>query len=414
MSEAEQLPDGWKSVRLADIGDFKSGSGFPLTFQGNEAGDYPFFKVSDFSNPGNEQALIRANHYISEGVRKRISARIFPRGTIAFAKIGAAIFLERKRATAQDSCLDNNMAGFILSDLAHSRQLILFNFRDFALGDLVSSTALPAISSTDLKGIQFALPEDSEEQKAIAQALSDMDDLIASLDALIAKKRDIKRGAMQQLLTGKRRLPGFSGEWTTFKIGQIFDFLRNGSHARAAFRDNGEVHCAHYGAIHAAPTSHVTPAVFPRLPASAATQLPLVQNCDLLLADASEDLDGIGKSVEITDCEGQKLVAGLHTVLMRPKANAVAPGYGGYLQFTADFKGGLIRIANGISVYGVSKNALREVEIKLPGYDEQIEIAAILLDLQAEIAPLEAKRGKLEDIRRAMMQQLLTGRIRLK
>ena len=414
MIEAASLPEGWKSVRLADIGDFKSGSGFPLAVQGKEAGDYPFFKVSDFSNAGNKQALTRANHYISEAVRKRIGARVFPRGTIVFAKIGAAIFLERKRVTAQESCLDNNMAGFILSDTSHSLQLILRHFRDFALGDLVSSTALPAISSADLKGIHFALPKDTDEQEAIAKALSDIDNLIASLDALIAKKRDIKQGAMQQLLTGKRRLPGFSGEWGNFKVSEVFDILRNGSHARAAFHNNGEVYCAHYGAIHATDRSHVAPTVFPRLPETSATGLPFAQNGDLLLADASEDLEGIGKSVEIIQCGGRKVVAGLHTVLLRPKPDTLAPGFAGYLQFTSDFKNGLLRIANGISVYGVSKNALRQVEIKLPNYEEQKRIAEILLDLQAEIVPLEDKRIKLGHLRQGMMQQLLTGRIRLK
>jgi type I restriction enzyme S subunit len=100
--------------------------------------------------------------------------------------------------------------------------------------------------------------------------------------------------------------------------------------------------------------------------------------------------------------------------LLRPKPGALAPGFAGHLQFTPEFKNGLIRIANGISVYGISKNALREVEIRVPNYDEQEQIAKMLLDLQAEILPLEDKRSKLNDMRQGMMQQLLTGRIRLK
>jgi type I restriction enzyme S subunit len=280
--------------------------------------------------------------------------------------------------------------------------------------ELTDAGAKAGMSLDTIRKLEFLAPQDTDEQKAIAQALSDIDDLIASLDALMAKKRDIKQGAMQQLLTGTRRLPGFSGGWGTFEISEVFDILRNGSHARATFHDHGEVYCAHYGAIHATDKSHVAPAVFPRLPESSAAGLPFVQNGDLLLTDASEDLDGIGKSVEIIQCDGHKVVAGLHTVLLRPKPKTLAPGYAGYLQFTADFKNGLLRIANGISVYGVAKNALRQVEIKLPDFDEQVRISEILLDLQAEIVPLEDKRTKLNHLRQGMMQQLLTGRIRLK
>ena len=94
MSAAEALPDGWELVKLSDVGTFKSGSGFPLNAQGKTSGRYPFFKVSDFSNDGNERSLNGANHYIDEDDRRRIGARVFPAGTIAFAKIGAAIFLE--------------------------------------------------------------------------------------------------------------------------------------------------------------------------------------------------------------------------------------------------------------------------------------------------------------------------------
>ena len=223
MSEAEGLPSGWELVKLSDVGTFKSGSGFPLNAQGNTTGRYPFFKVSDFSNDGNERSLNRANHYIDEDNRLRIGARLFPAGTIAFAKIGAAIFLERKRLVDQESCLDNNMAGYILHDGRISRDLILANLQQFSLGSLVASTALPAIGSGELNGISFAMPSSSAEQQAIAAALADADGVVAGLERVIAKKRLIKQGAMQDLLAARRRLPGFSGEWEVKRLAQLGD-----------------------------------------------------------------------------------------------------------------------------------------------------------------------------------------------
>ncbi len=110
-TEVGLIPEDWELGKFADFGVFRSGSGFPLVFQGNQSGDYPFLKVSDMNNDGNELFMKSANHWISENVRKTLGANCFPPGSIVFAKIGAAIFLERKRLLWQESCLDNNMMG---------------------------------------------------------------------------------------------------------------------------------------------------------------------------------------------------------------------------------------------------------------------------------------------------------------
>lgn len=196
----------WGSFRLAEHGKFLSGSGFPLIYQGHSSGDYPFFKVSDFSGKNNKSQLTDANHYISRAVQKKIGARVFPAHSIAFAKIGAAIFLERKRMIAQESCLDNNMGAYVLQDPSLCAHLILAKFQTFALGNLVSSTALPAITSSDLKAIKFFLPKEFNEQEALASALSDMDAEITALETRLQKARAIKEGMMQNLLTGRIRL----------------------------------------------------------------------------------------------------------------------------------------------------------------------------------------------------------------
>jgi type I restriction enzyme S subunit len=196
----------WEVVRLSDVGTFKSGSGFPLNAQGKTTGRYPFFKVSDFSNQGNERTLNRANHYIDESDRQRIGARVFQPGTIAFAKIGAAIFLERKRLIEQESCLDNNMAGYTLQNERVSGHLILANLQHFSLGSLVASTALPAIGSGELNSIAFRMPSSPQEQQAISAVLSDIDAEIQTLESHLTKARAVKEGMMQNLLTGRVRL----------------------------------------------------------------------------------------------------------------------------------------------------------------------------------------------------------------
>jgi len=197
--------EAWEPGRLADFGVFRSGNGFPLAFQGRQSGDYPFFKVSDLNSKGNELLLKNANHWISEEVRRALGATKFSAGSIVFAKIGAAIFLERKRLLSRESCLDNNMMAFSLTVPEACEHFLHYLFLRMELGKLVSTTALPSLSGREIGAISVPLPP-PDEQRAIATVLSDMDADIAVLEQRRDKTRAIKQGMMQQLLTGRVRL----------------------------------------------------------------------------------------------------------------------------------------------------------------------------------------------------------------
>ena len=123
----------------------------------------------------------RANHYIGEDVRKKLGAIRFESGSIVFAKIGAAIFLERKRLLSQESCLDNNMMAFTLTNDLACRRFFHYIFLRIELGKLVSATALPALSGRHVGAVSISIPP-LEEQRAIAAVLSDMDAEIAALE----------------------------------------------------------------------------------------------------------------------------------------------------------------------------------------------------------------------------------------
>ena len=196
----------WRTVRAGDLGRFQGGSGFPTQFQGATSGDYPFFKVSDMNNEGNETFMTIGNNYISEQLRKLLGARAFPVNSIVFAKVGAAVFLERKRILVEPSCLDNNMTAFVIDDDgAADYRFFHYAFVNTNLGDLVSTTALPSLSGSVLSAIEFLVPPIAE-QTAIATILSDMDAEITAVEAKLSKARQIKQGMMQELLTGRIRL----------------------------------------------------------------------------------------------------------------------------------------------------------------------------------------------------------------
>jgi type I restriction enzyme S subunit len=197
--------EDWEEKTLGEIGKFQSGNGFPKEHQGEGNGKYPFFKVSDMNNDGNEVKMKTSNNWISENQRSAISANIMPSGSIVFAKIGAAIFLERKKILVQDSCIDNNMMCFIFDRSYYNHEFIHYLFLSIKLGKLTKTSALPSLSGKDISNLVVRMPE-LKEQKAIARILSDMDAEIQSLQAKRDKYEKIKQGMMQELLTGKTRL----------------------------------------------------------------------------------------------------------------------------------------------------------------------------------------------------------------
>ena len=196
----------WEVIKAGDIGRFRGGSGFPTELQGATFGDYPFFKVSDMNNEGNESFMETANNYISESVRKLLGVTTFPAESIVFAKVGAAVFLERKKILVKPSCLDNNMSAFVVDGARASFRFVHYVLLNTKLGDLVSTTALPSLSGRVLSQIKLVLPS-LPEQTAIATVLSDMVAEITALEQRLAKTRDLKQGMMQELLTGRIRLP---------------------------------------------------------------------------------------------------------------------------------------------------------------------------------------------------------------
>ena len=159
-------------------------------------------------------------------------------------------------------------------------------------------TGVPHINLGILRDIPVQLPP-LAEQHAIAASLSDADALIESLEQLIAKKLHIKQGAMQELLTGKRRLPGFSGEWEVKSFGDIFDYYSTATNSRGDLTDGGDAYYIHYGDIHTRFRSHLDFRVHrpPRIERRRCKNATLLQNGDWIMVDASEDFNGVGKSV---------------------------------------------------------------------------------------------------------------------
>ncbi len=262
------------------------------------------------------------------------------------------------------------------------------------------------IGQQNLKQVIAPIPP-RPEQVAIASALSDVDALLAGLDRLIAKKRDLKQAAIQQLLTGKTRLSGFHGEWEVKSLGEIGTFLK-GSGVKKDQARSGHLPCIRYGEIYTHHNDYIRSFTSWISPEIAATATRLKQG-DLLFAGSGETKEEIGKCVAvIEDCEAY---AGGDIVILR--LIDAHPMFMGYYCNTTLINAQKSSKGQGDAVVHISAAALASIQVTLPPRSEQVTIAAVLSDMDAEINALEARRDKTRALKQAMMQELLTGNIRL-
>ena len=257
------------------------------------------------------------------------------------------------------------------------------------------------------------------EQRAIAAALSDVDALLGGLDRLIAKKRDLKQAAMQQLLTGQTRLPGFSGEWEVKRLGELFGFSGGHTASRDQLSDSGYCYL-HYGDIHLSKKTFIdVDAEFLAIPKllvglSDVSTVSLLKDGDVVFVDASEDDEGTSRHIVVVNHDDRPYISGLHTIVAKSKGNRMDNLFKRYCFQTRNIKEQFRFFAVGTKVSGISKTSVAKVELHFPpSLKEQTAIATVLSDMDTELAALEARRDKTRALKQGMMQELLTGCIRL-
>ncbi|MBZ0144808.1 MAG: restriction endonuclease subunit S [Rhodocyclaceae bacterium] len=258
-----------------------------------------------------------------------------------------------------------------------------------------------------LKERRFQVPPPSE-QRAIAAALSDVDALLDGLDRLIAKKRDLKQAAMQQLLTGQTRLPGFSGEWEVKTLGDMGAW-RGGmtpSMQNPAYWDGGDVPWVSSGDVKVSRLAntgqHVTAWAVRH---GAAVVVPAYS---IVLVTRS----GILRKYLPVALVERPMAINQDIKALIPH-DGVSPEF--LLHALAGFGDKILAscLKAGTTVESVEFRWLKAFVVALPPRDEQAAIAAVLSDMDAELTALEARRDKTRDLKQAMMQELLTGRTRL-
>ena len=403
-TEVGVIPEDWAVVSAADAcSKIQDGTHFSPRIGGN---DYLYvtsknirFGCLDLSTAARIDA---AQH---QAIYRRCDVK---KGDLLLTKDGA------NTGNAAINTLDEEFS--LLSSVAFLRfhqskhcaayflQQILTSQGQRQIQDAMAGNAITRLTLEKINKLRFAVPPTKAEQEAIAEALSDADALIESLEHLLVKKRRVKQGAMQELLTGKRRLPGFSGEWEVKRLGDVADTDPEnlGSDTRPNFTFN-------YIALEDVDVGILrsySEQVFRTAPSRARRKL---RKADVLVSTVRPNL----MSHLLFPFDGERWVCSTGFCVVRCKEGVSHPGYVYFHLFAGSVTRQIEALLTGSNYPAINSGDVRAFQILFPDYEEQTAIATILSDMDAEIAALEVKLAKARSLKQGMMQELLTGRIRL-
>jgi type I restriction enzyme S subunit len=408
-TEKTTIPNDWEFRRLSEIGEpVRGGSPRPAGDLRYFNGSFiPWLTVSAVTNIPAEQLVVNQTESCLTEAGSLLSRTLQP-GTLIIANSGATLGVAK--ILGIECCANDGIAALLnVSENTSPRYLAHYiNSRTAYLREVVArGNGQPNLNTTLIGDIRVPLPPTQAEQEAIAGALSDADALIGSLEQLIAKKRLIKQGAMQDLLSGQRRLPGFSDGWSQMRLAQLGRFMK----ASGVTKDeasSGPLPCVRYGEIYTRHDDYIRN-FHSWISQDVARQATRIQFGDILFAGSGETKEEIGKCVAYVN-ESEAYAGGDIVILRTQNAD---PHFLGYYLNSPAIKRQKASKGQGDAVVHISAAALGDIQGVLPTLSEQSAIAAVIRDMDAEIEALGVKLAKTRQIKQGMMQELLTGRIRL-
>lgn len=275
-----------------------------------------------------------------------------------------------------------------------------------------SAGLIPGLSRSDILDQLLPIPSASEEQRSIAAALQDSDDLIATIERLIAKKQAIKQGMMQQLLTGRSRLPGFGSRWAPVRLGDAggtFGGLTGKS--KDDFGNGSEVFVTFMEVMAGA---RLRGKRLERVNVGPAERQNRVLKGDVLFNGSSETPEELALAAVVDYNPSPRTYLNSFCFGYRLKRDdQIDPTYLAHFFRSSQGRDLVSVLAQGATRYNIAKTKLLQVAPILPPIEEQRAVVSVLSDVEAEMSVLDARLSKARAIKTGMMQQLLTGRTRL-
>ena len=232
--------DDWEQRKLGEIGSFRSGVGFPESEQGGMTG-VPFYKVSDMNLSENNTVMNISSNYVTDDQISRNKWKPIDGNTIIFAKVGAAVFLERKRQTRCKFLIDNNMMSYKPNSI-QDHDYIYYTFQNLNLSHYAQIGSLPSLNAGELKNVNIVLPEQNEQSK-VSQLFLNLDKTITLHEEQHRQLERLKKALLQKMFADETGYPalrfkGFTEKWEQRKLGEITD-VRDGTHDSPHYVDEG-------------------------------------------------------------------------------------------------------------------------------------------------------------------------------
>ena len=419
LTEVGMIPENWSLCRLSDVVDKIVGGGTPSrSVSGYWGHDIPWVTVKDFAtfNP------IQSQEYITKKGLKNSSSNLIPKGVLVTSTrmaLGKAVIYDVDVTINQDL-----KAIFPVNDLNTTFLYFWFQRNAGLIEELGSGSTVKGISLPDLRGMIFLKPSEIE-QKAMAKALSDVDVLISSLEKLIAKKQAIKTATMQQLLTGKKRLPGF-GEGTSYKqtkLGEVpedWDMVSLGDCSNkvgsgitpkggaAVYKEDGRPFVRSqnigWGFFKLKDLAYIDEEIHKSF-----------SSTELLKKDVLLNITGasIGRSAVVIN----ELVGGnvnQHVCVIRTNKAELSPDYLNFVLLSSIGQKQIDSFQAGGNREGLNFGQIRSFYLPKPSAPaEQIAIENVLFQMDTDVEKLQIRLVKTRQIKQGMMQELLTGKTRL-
>ena len=400
------IPEDWEVKRLGDdfvIQGGPFGSSIKSEFLGKR-GIPIYSSINVISGDFTPKYFLDKKYYknLKQFTIKKGDLLLTTRGTVGIAKIFA-----NKLKTG---IIHSNLTIIRPSkqiDLKYLEYIFSFPVIKKQIESLFAQTTINALYSSHIKSFLIPLPP-LPEQKAIARILSDIDELIENISLLIEKKKLIKKGVMQQLLTGKKRLPGFKSKWVKKRLGEVVYFLKGKGLSKEKLSPKGKYECILYGELF---TTYKEIIKEIKSKTNYKEGIPSVKG-DILIP-ASTTTTGIDLAKASAIIKNDVLLGGDINILRKKTTELDSIFLAYYLN--EDKKQEIAEKTAGITIYHLHGKDLIDIEIFYPPtLAEQKAIAQVLSDMDAEIEALERKKQKYEMIKKGMMELLLTGKVRVR
>jgi len=376
------IPEDWELNKLGEICSYiNDGTHHTPTYVDS---GIPFYSVENVTNDN-----FKDTKFISLSEHRRLIKRCKPeKGDILLTRIGT-LGLTKLIDWDVDASIYVSLALLKLKRKSLTEYVYAYSKSDQFINEILKRSLVNAtpqkINMGEIKSVPLCIPSSTKEQSKIAEVLSDIDSLISKLDQLIQKKKNIKQGAMQKLLTGKRRLPGFSGEW---EIKSFDDVLR---------RINAKSHQIQSSEYH-------NIGLYPVVDQGKKRIVGYSDRKDKLYICPDDGVIVFGDHtciVKFVDFNFLVGADGTQIMVAKSGQNALFHSY------QLEYKGILS------TGYNRHFKFVKEREFLAPKLEEQREISEVLLSIDREIEALIGQKNKYQSLKQGTMQQLLTGKIRL-